>query len=831
MAIFPRTTRTSINTPGNITGLETITQVNTQTRVGTNIGVSLSTQTQTSGDILRDVNIQPFMRSRVIRITAKGLKPSSRLYAFFDGVDVSSYITPTNSSFTPTGTEGSTLTTNSNGDAYATFRIPNEDAIRFRTGEKVFRLTDSFTNSTEAGLVTTSAQATYASQGLVTQTQDNTVSTTVPETVPNTVAPVPTVQDLTPIINGLDFLNFGWIDPIAQSFTIDTQTFGKVVSSGAYLTKIDLYFAEKDSSLPVTIEIREIDPVSNYPTPKVIPYSRVILDSSLVNVSDDGSSPTPVYFPSPVYVQNGKTYAIVILPGGGSPNYRVWVSRLGDNDIVSGNRITSQPAAGILFASSNDRTYTALQEEDLKFKLYFANFDVASSGDLVLKNEPKDFFQITSLSTSSGFRKVGEEIRGETYLKGTFAPGQGIVGNVASGLSFAQGMTSGSTGILTYLSTANGDLRLRDVRGTFRGGEPIRFRLASNTGTIAGNSTGGIKFATYPTGKVSFYDPVTQANTYLYISNVSYSNSGPSSGTAANNRTFLSGRYIRGRTDGVTAYIYKMDTLKADLVNIKGDFITPSNTSVTPYAKFATSTSTRDSEFVRINVNADTEFANRRFINSRSAESNTSLSSSSMKDGSLEVKFSFVSQNRYASPVFDTSRISATVVETLLNDVSTNEANTVSGGDSRAKYITRKVVLAEGQDAEDLKVYVDAYAPPGTNVKVYFKVVHREDSDTFSQARWMEMERLTASTEVSSSEEKNDFRELEFGVIDYPTGAGQYHSGLFANTTPTGILCYRNSLGAFYEGFKYFAIKIVLLGTNTTNPPRIRNVRAIALQK
>lgn len=205
-----------------------------------------------------------------------------------------------------------------------------------------------------------------------------------------------------------------------------------------------------------------------------------------------------------------------------------------------------------------------------------------------------------------------------------------------------------------------------------------------------------------------------------------------------------------------------------------------------------------------------------------------------MNEGSAEIKFTLASSNRYGSPAFDTSRISATIIQTLLNNSTTGEANTSSGGYADARYITRKVVLAEGQDAEDINIYLDAYRPPGTDVTVYYKVLHREDSDTFSKARWMQMEQATNSSVYSSSEDKEDFRELQFVVPDYPTGAVNFASGIFANSSvrrPADVLCYRNSAGAFFEGFKYFAIKIVLTGTNTTNPPRIRKLRVIALQK
>jgi hypothetical protein len=810
------------------TSTQTFIQNITQNTVGSQVGVSVSQQTQSQGNVIRNINIQPFMRSRVIQVTGRALKPSTRLYAFFDGTSVSGYITPANSSFANTANEGSALRSDANGNFYGLFRVPNDDSLRFRTGEKIFRLSDNPTNATGLGLVTTSGQTVYASQGLAALSQELTIGTVQVDIAINNQADTNSNDRDDRDMSSDD----GGDDPIAQTFTVDTRAFGRVSSSGAYLTKVDLYFASKDDTQPVTIELREVDPASGYPTPRVVPYGRVVVNSSDVNVSSDGSSPTPIYFPAPVYLIDGRTYSITVIPGGGNPNYRVWISRLGENDLTTGTRITSQPAAGVLFASSNDRIYTAIQEEDLKFNLYFANFNVASSGNIVLKNERRDFMVIAD--QTSGFNKAGEEVRGETYLKAaTFSNAQSLF--IGNNSTWVVGATSGARGILRYYSTANGDARVYNVQSAsggsaaFVGGEFVRIRLQSATGKLVGNST-PIKFATYPSGRVTYYDAVTASNTFLHLSNVSFSNSGPAAGTSANNRTFIENRYVRGQTDGTVARIVSLGSLNMDVLNVRADFLSPSNTAITTSGKFAKSTSTRDSSFINLNINADTDLGARRYVLSRSVESNTSLSSATMKDGSAEIKFALSSTNRYASPAFDTSRVSLISIENLISSnaaIGDSEDNVKSGGDSKTRYITRRVTLAEGQDAEDLKLYVDAYRPAGTQVYAYYKVLHREDSDTFNDARWIPMSIATDSTVISDPENRDDFVELEFDTPSY----GTYNSGQYANSSPTNIVYYRNSQNALFSGFKYFAVKIVLTSESTSNPPRIRDLRVIALQK
>lgn len=845
--VFTGSQQISQSTSGNSTvtiNQETFTQQVTQQMLGTQLGVSVSQQSQSVGNLVKDVNIQPFMRSRVIKFTGRAFKPSARVYAFFDGVSVDNYITPTNSSFANTANEGFRLTSDGSGNIYGLLRIPNDASLRFRTGEKVFRLTDSSTNSSDTGLVTTAGQAIYASQGLITGTSELTIGTTqadvslnsvlqtrsINQTITGFSTTINTVNDASPSPSDNrnedqrgDRDGDNGRDPLAQTFTVPLGRFGHIDTSGGFLTKIDLFFSEKDSVQPCFVEIREVDKATGYPTPYLVPYARACLEPSQVNTSDDGSSPTPVYFPSPVYLVDGKQYSIVVKAGGNNPNYRVFVSRLGENDLISGTRISSQPAAGILFASSNDQAYSAIQEEDLKHSIYFAKFTVSTTGTLIVKNERKDY--LTVANVSAAFIKMGEEVHGETLLHGTFANTK----SVNTGVTYAQGMVSGATGTVSYYSTANGHLRVRNVSSTkFKGGERIRIRNTNaTTGVIVGNSTGVIIGATYPTGRVSFYDALTASNTYVHLANVSFANSGPASG---NNRAFLTNRWIKGQTNSYVARIVNLGSLNADLVNLKADFLSPSNTSIITTAKFAKSTSTRDTSYQRMNLNGDTEFPTRRYVHSRSIEANTALSASTMKDGSAEVKFALTTSNRYGSPAFDTSRVSLSVIENLINsntDIQNTENNVKQGGTAKARYITRRVTLAEDQDAEDLKVFLDAYKPTGTQVNVFYKVLHAEDSDNFADARWIPMTLSTASTVVSDPEDRTDFRELEYTVAAY----GSYNSGLFANSSPTNILRYRNTQNALFQGFKYFAIKIVLTSDLTNNPPRIRNLRAIALQK
>ena len=95
----------------------------------------------------------PFCRPRTITITGVGFLPNTRLYPFFDGQDVSAFVTPSSSTYTTdtTLTAGGVLKTTVSGKIEATFQIPdhraNSSNPRFQTGEVEFRMTSSSTDA------------------------------------------------------------------------------------------------------------------------------------------------------------------------------------------------------------------------------------------------------------------------------------------------------------------------------------------------------------------------------------------------------------------------------------------------------------------------------------------------------------------------------------------------------------------------------------------------------------------------------------------------------------------------------------------------------------
>jgi len=130
-----------------------------------------------------------------------------------------------------------------------------------------------------------------------------------------------------------------------------------------------------------------------------------------------------------------------------------------------------------------------------------------------------------------------------------------------------------------------------------------------------------------------------------------------------------------------------------------------------------------------------------------------------------------------------------------------------SGGPIAAKYISRRVTLKDGFDAADLKVIVNAYKPKGTDVHVYYKVKNVDDPDDFDLKNYVLMSQETTAGTISKG--KNDIQEFIYKTSGETTA---YTS---------------NSVR--YETFKTFAVKIALVANTTYDMPRVRDMRAIAL--
>ena len=181
------TTKTKVTTE-----VETIKTTTVQSARDVSVTrVSPNMQSYDINDMVKEVSIIPYIRSRTIQFYASNLKPNTRVYAFFDGEDVNincRAITQIdgedvirNRSSSVFGS--SQLIVGNDGTLMGEFRIP---ANRFFAGEKVFVLTDDPTNSGNPDVETTRCQSVYFAGG-VSQTKQNVHMNVITSTYGTTV--------------------------------------------------------------------------------------------------------------------------------------------------------------------------------------------------------------------------------------------------------------------------------------------------------------------------------------------------------------------------------------------------------------------------------------------------------------------------------------------------------------------------------------------------------------------------------------------------------------------------------------------------------------------
>lgn len=319
-----------------------------------------------SGDRVVDLNFIPYIRAQTINFVAVGMKPNTRLYVFFDDVAVNAQTTPAG------GVLGGQLFTDANGKAEGAFALPNSDVLRFRTGQRILKLTDSASNDDDSA--TTISEAIFFAEGLL-KTVEESVTSTRPTTIKR-AAPADNRITTDPVSReqfGRSQTLVAYRDPVAQTFNID----GAVFPNGLFLSSVELFFQAKDTSLPVTVEIRPT--VNGYPhTSKSVPFSSVTLNPNDVLLSDDGSVATKFTFKAPVYLAGGD-YALVI--SANTENYLIFVGELGQNTIGTNQRITGQPYSGALFKSQNASVWVPELDEDITFRLNRCVFTTETTGE------------------------------------------------------------------------------------------------------------------------------------------------------------------------------------------------------------------------------------------------------------------------------------------------------------------------------------------------------------------------------------------------------------------------------------------------------------------
>ena len=813
-----------------------------QTRVRETITTTVNEGFESFGQAISDISVTPYIRELAIGFHAQGLRPNSLHSFFFDGKNMDSNVHPaellrSSPSGIPTldpaaefteeqefdkaiATSGSMsdqamtlfrrfrkgdpLKSNEDGSVSGVFIVP---ADTFLQGERVAMVADVEDLEVEKDSIISSAESTFYSNRLGVQSAEFGRKTFDVEVTTSRRTRSRTTTTVT-------------VDPIAQTFYVRDDNEG---DQGIFVSSIDLFFKNKSDKNGIRVFITDVE--NGYPdTSRIYKATDIRKKPAFVNVSDDASTATNFKFKYPVFLRKGRSYAFVVKPDASDPDYDVYFAKLGGTDLTTGTAVNSQPYEGVAFMGANLDTWSAIQDEDIKFTLKRAEFE---TGTATVRMKPRnvdtgEYEDITYINSETEVR-VGDLVYGMTSA------------NTDPDLTVANVNTS-IFGTVSEIDTINQKMKLAPTTGNWTTSSTKVF-----TDTLLDGST--VDTTKY---KLAFYRPT---DTQLDTDNL-------------NLDRFVGSTFMSLEDFEFSTVVPQYTTGVFDKSSIDANFVyNISNTAS------KTIDSTLDGEF----EHTEAPFVLRSRTNEKNKLGSATAGTSFYLDLNLE------NQSTSTTPFVDLRRTLLTAIgnKTITHDENAN--NFIDGtsvatdtsasifsemfdglGESNARYITKPIELADGQDAEDIRVFVNAFKPPRGEIYVYGRFVNQNDN--IDDVLFTPLKNLNPDQD-SDRTDRSDLKEYEFrfhthaemddtqyvNIFD-DTTASDYafkHTEKFtsdslitANTT-TGIAEYTRN-GSKFSTFKTFQLKVVTYaqvdspdgyGTkNSANPVLVESIRAIALQ-
>ena len=817
-------------------------ETGTSRRTGTRTFVQEDIQRESQGFRTISRTAIPIVRARNVRFEANGVKPFQRMYVFFDRQNVSSYVTPdANSTTDSTPVAGSPIIVQANSQCSGTFAIPDPKVSgnpQFQTGDIEFLLT-SETSATEQKSIS-KAVTTYSANGILNVNQETIIATRNGRLSYEGVSESRALSREASAVfdfGGDGDSGGGGPDPIAQTFIIadEDKQFDSDLSNvgdadaGRFITSLDLFFSAKDGELPVTVEVRNV--VNGYPGPKVLPFSRVTKQPADVNVSSDGKTATTFTFKSPVYLQSMSEYCFVVQAT--TPNYLIWISDLGQED-SDGNLVSEQPHVGSVFKSHNNRAWAISPTQDVKFTLRAAKFDTTAAGAVTLTNDAVptltlgknplvmtngntalkvNHFDNQMHSTPNNVTISGVVSGAETTLNGAIADDATAI-TLTSGTNFDD--TTGkwaptAVGSIYYIKIGDEIISYTSITGN-----NITGATRGVGGTTATAHANGATVELYMLHKV----PFTEINkTHTAIANPSTDYYTVSLSTTP---VVASGGDSSFGGTSVTATENAMYDVSSTII---GTLIPPECNIVSKIRPTtATSASGSQSSFTLSTLaNAETIPLNDNYYYEAPYMVASEINETNEMSGSksLIMPLTLSSTNSNVSPVIDLKRMTFLAIANRINEIDSSAdvypasiydpMTDPSGDDHDAIYITKRATLEN--PATSLRVIFDANREDTADIKVLYKILRTDDANDFDELdfRFFNDDGTVVGSggpdvSVSPSLGLDQFNEYEFT----------------AGVTDDGI-------GTPLDEFIAFQIKIVMRATNSARPPRIKDLRILAL--
>lgn len=554
---------------------------------------------------------------------------------------------------------------------------------------------------------------------------------------------------------------------LVQTFYADPEIVNK--SSEVTVTSIDLFFKFKpdsvknvsgDSAPGVSIAICEVEndiPVLN----KTYPLS--ISRKEYENIFTYADSSTPVTFSlqAPLKLTTGKFYGLVVLFE--DPAYELWVNKTGDR-LVGTN--TASPGVntikdGKLYFRNNSNVFNDTIDTDLKFNIKCAKY-VDTNETKVFVNKDYEFLTIAD--------KNGNFFGGEYVFKNK-TPETGTIA-IEAGTPYIKG--SGTN--FNYSEDDNlvifGDGTEKEVVTI---GQVVNTTFLVAKSPIPFSNTNASYLYT-PTAKVIYKDELAN-KMYLVDSTANTLTVGK----------FQSNDLLIGIDSGATANVASVDAISVDRLRIRANVNAPAGSKLSSQLKFTAfdgvTYNFSDANVEQVKINDVFTHSIKKYdgyVLSKSLELDTPTlySNSSLlvnrKSLKAELVYSVENQNKFSAPsivdgLFDVYALENKCSNT--HQVSNNgillDTEVFGNGLATSRHITTKVKFNTDRYAEDLKIYMTAYRPVGTDIKVYARIYNSSDPEAFDDKVWTPLEYTINANKFSSTEDDKNFIEYELGIPQY----------------------------------------------------------------
>ena len=761
----------------------------------------------------------------------------------------------------------SQMQTNDSGEIAGDIDVPTG---LFRTGDQLIRIVDDANNALTSA--TTVGESFFKAKGVLQNRESLVISTREPIIRRDSVTSEEVVRDATQRQGGVsNFLN-----PQAQSFFVDANQF----PLGVFLRDVSLFFTTKDDNLPVTVQIRPV--INGFPSASaILPFSEVTRNPDSITAN---STPTATVFPfdSPVYLSPGE-YAITVVSN--SSEYKLYTATIGDDVTGTSRKVSAQPNVGSFYEPQNSGQYKANPNIMMMFKLNrcefvgqsvtgannFVRLDAHANG--AAGNTANVLYQtfkttgsfINFSNTAMDFQFKSFDTSNSAVEFTNYSMDQNIT------LSSGRQMTSSTNGMFTInasMATVNSHVSpvidIDRMNLIVIDNDVDDAGLSANDVVIVSGGTGYTKVG--PSAYTATVGASESANTATMNVHVEVTLScnttfdGKFDGTSGTSVALASanagytvsgtapGQFAIGEAVRVVGEDFTTDSIKNPMqVDTSGTVATFNDSGLSSNSgygiitgrTFIDSDSSKNVASITIKTNANNAgfFKPGTFIradNTAQQLAVTGLSNHTemfmavgtvrgvvanvvpvtVGSGYLTAPAVTISTpgdeaGGFVAPTDTTvkgQRDGSPAAGTTASVVIRGE-DSVDGGNINAKYVSRRVTLNDGFDASDLKVIISAFKPLGTGINVYYKVKSDEDPESFDDKSYVLMNQETANTLLSTSEE--DIKEFTFKTAN---DSISYTSG-----------------GATHDRFKTFAIKIVMTSNNAVTVPKLRDMRAIAL--